>query len=89
MKSLIRGLVWAAAVPVLTVAFMSPASAACPAVGTAIYGDYRCSAVSNSSKKNPCLMFVVTSVSGGKAYGNYYKNGYYRWVFQYSGSYSC
>ncbi len=86
MKRLMHGLVWAVAIPLLGVASTATAGT-CPAVGQAIYGDYRCSTPSSATA--PCLMFVITSVSGGKAHGKYYKNGYYRWVFQYSGSYTC
>jgi hypothetical protein len=88
MKRFLLGFVWAAAIPLSSVSAMSSAALpACPAPGQAIYGDYRCS--TPSSSRAPCSMFVVSSISGGKAYGSFYTNGYYRWVFVYSGSFSC
>lgn len=74
----------AAAVLLLSIGLTGTASAACPAVGTVIYGPSNCS--SPSSRKAPCYKFVVTSVSGGRIYMNKYLNRYYTWV--YEGAYS-
>ncbi|GEM_PF-1676164 len=78
-RTLRRILALAAAVPLLGCAFSSTAAVACPAVGTTLYQGNTCA--TPSSNRAPCYKFVVTSVSGGKAYMNKYANAYYTWAY--------
>jgi hypothetical protein len=89
MKHHLRRIVaFSAAIPLLGIAFVSAAAPVrCPAVGTILYQGNTCSTASSTNA--PCYKYVVTSVSGGRAYANKYANGYYQWVYVERVSFAC
>jgi hypothetical protein len=84
---LFRTLALVAAVPLLGAAFSAQAAVACPAVGSVLYEGNTCA--TPSSNRAPCYKYVVTGVSGGKAYLKKYANAYYTWAYLGRYEFAC